>query len=146
MRFRLALSGFLIAVISAQIGATSSLQQLSELQWQHRILLIQSMPSADSDIAQLIANQSEIEERHILWFVLSERGMQTNYAGPMSPQLDDEIAAMFSDPTREVVLIGKDGGIKSRADTFNLAELFEQIDAMPMRQKEIRQQKVAESQ
>lgn len=146
MRFRLALTGFLVTVVSAQLGATSSLQQLSQLQWKHRILLIQSMPSADSDIAQLIANQAEIDERHIQWFVLSERGMQTNYVGPMSTQLDDEIATMFSDPTREVILMGKDGGIKSRADTFNLADIFEQIDAMPLRQRESRQQKAAESQ
>jgi hypothetical protein len=35
------------------------------------------------------------------------------------------------------LLIGKDGGIKARADDLDLAALFERIDAMPMRRREM---------
>ncbi len=44
--------------------------------------------------------------------------------------------------TSSAVLIGKDGGVKLRAGTaFSAAELFDTIDAMPMRNQEIRQRK-----
>jgi hypothetical protein len=39
----------------------------------------------------------------------------------------------------EVILIGKDGGVKLRAKTpISIQELFSLIDAMPMRRQELR--------
>ena len=39
----------------------------------------------------------------------------------------------------KVILIGKDGGIKSRFDRLDLEAIFSDIDAMPMRQYEMQQ-------
>ncbi|WP_228705789.1 DUF4174 domain-containing protein [Marinobacter sp. es.048] len=37
-----------------------------------------------------------------------------------------------------MLLIGKDGGIKSRESSLNLDAIFRRIDAMPMRSREVR--------
>ncbi|WP_246180249.1 DUF4174 domain-containing protein [Marinobacter changyiensis] len=37
-----------------------------------------------------------------------------------------------------VLLIGKDGGIKSREASLNLNGIFRRVDAMPMRMREMR--------
>lgn len=44
-----------------------------------------------------------------------------------------------SRPEDRVLLIGKDGGIKSREPSLNLEGIFRRIDAMPMRRQEMRQ-------
>ena len=40
----------------------------------------------------------------------------------------------------EVILIGKDGGLKLRLDNLDIPILFSVIDAMPMRQNEMQRQ------
>lgn len=48
------------------------------------------------------------------------------------------IARLIARLWGEVILIGKDGGIKSRFDRVDLKAIFSDIDAMPMRQNEMR--------
>ena len=65
----------------------------------------------------------------------------TNYLDPQTAQsLRDKFDIARSENT--VILIGKDGGIKlNRQDQTRLEDLFALIDAMPMRQEEMRQKK-----
>ena len=57
--------------------------------------------------------------------------------GEAVPDLRTQLRAAAGD--RRVILIGKDGGIKRRAELdTDLREIFRQIDAMPMRRAEMR--------
>ena len=52
----------------------------------------------------------------------------------------DEMSQKFSvsDEKFQLLLIGKDGGVKKRTSTVSLEEVFSLIDTMPMRRREMR--------
>ena len=60
-------------------------------------------------------------------------------AAPQSPQVAG-LARLPQASDFQAVLIGKDGGVKARwAEPVSLNALYELIDAMPMRQREMRE-------
>ena len=68
--------------------------------------------------------------------------MGTNYPGKVDPRLGSWIREKyFTPPPAETafVLIGKDGGVKSRGETLDLDSMFDLIDSMPMRRAEMNQ-------
>ena len=65
--------------------------------------------------------------------------MNTEY---LDPQTSQSLRKKFNIPRGEftVILVGKDGGIKlKRQEHTQLNDIFALIDAMPMRQEEMRQ-------
>ncbi len=81
-------------------------------------------------------------DRDLVIFEILESGpssMNTNY---LDPQAANSLRKKF-DLARgafAVILVGKDGGIKlNRQDQTQLKDIFALIDAMPMRQEEMRQ-------
>lgn len=110
---------------------------ISELQWQHRVIVIFS-DAVSANTSQLETNQHAINDRDIVWFVISENQIETNFNKPYSDKLIKNITNTLGGVRPAVLLIGKDGGIKSRSDTLNLSILFSLIDSMPMRQAEMR--------
>ncbi|MFA0698057.1 DUF4174 domain-containing protein, partial [Vibrio sp. 10N.222.49.C9] len=53
--------------VLASSKSDASFQQLSEMKWQYRILLIQDRP----DYQQTLTNASEeIADRHLVWFLV----------------------------------------------------------------------------
>jgi bifunctional DNA-binding transcriptional regulator/antitoxin component of YhaV-PrlF toxin-antitoxin module len=65
--------------------------------------------------------------------------MNTKY---FDPQTSQSLRKKFNIPRGEfaIILVGKDGGIKlNRAEHSQLNDIFALIDAMPMRQEEMRQ-------
>lgn len=107
---------------------TTSAQRLADYRWEKRILLI----FGEDKYAALAAKQKEIllaqskglEERDLQIFVNPE---------PRS------MRELHNQTGFEVVLVGKDGGVKKRkTELLTPEELFDIIDAMPMRQGEVR--------
>lgn len=113
-----------------------TLTELAALRWDYRVILVDArIPDA---IARLEAAQAAIDERDILWFALEEGRISTNYPGALAPSLRAELEAkVFSRSDEAVFLIGKDGGLKATATHLDLPALFERIDAMPMRRREM---------
>ena len=75
-------------------------------------------------------------------FEVLERDSSRRNIAPIDRQTADYIRNRFSVPpnTFRLILVGKDGGIKlKRHDQASLEEVFELIDSMPMRQREMRQ-------
>ncbi|MCF8004127.1 MAG: DUF4174 domain-containing protein [Chromatiaceae bacterium] len=71
-------------------------------------------------------------------FVRDRAQLQTNDPGPLDPRLVKELEQrFFSRSDAAVFLIGKDGGLKASAQQLDLPALFERIDAMPMRRREM---------
>ncbi|MEZ9355645.1 DUF4174 domain-containing protein [Vibrio breoganii] len=118
--------------VLASSKSDASFQQLSEMKWQYRILLIQDRP----DYQQTLTNASEeIADRHLVWFLVSPNQVISNLSDSVPEPLQQDIRQRISD--KPVVLIGKDGGIKMREERLSLPSIFSTIDSMPMRQAEM---------
>ena len=114
------------------------LNDLSSLKWQYRIIIV-SEPQANERAAQALEQKAaEIAERDVIWLVITGQAIQTNYAGDLSAGLRDTLLTQYALDDGETILIGKDGGTKVRLNTLDLNALFSAIDAMPMRQSEMR--------
>ncbi|MEZ9890404.1 DUF4174 domain-containing protein [Vibrio breoganii] len=118
--------------VLASSKSDASFQQLSEMKWQYRILLIQDRP----DYQQTLTNASEeIADRHLVWFLVLPNRVVSNLSDSVPEPLQQDIRQRILD--KPVVLIGKDGGIKMREERLSLPSIFSTIDSMPMRQAEM---------
>lgn len=121
----------------------SAKQGLERFQWENRLILVRAEPAERREIVRWFSDQrAAIEERHIVWFVLEGDVVETNYEGSMPENFAGKLGeANYWKEAETVLLIGKDGGVKSRQETLDLEALFRRIDSMPMRRAEMRQQR-----
>jgi hypothetical protein len=110
-------------------------QDLNSYRWKNRLVLVfapeASHPLAMAQHQLLDAHQAGLTDRavEVLW---------------LNPTLHQALYTQYRIDTRAfgVILVGKDGGEKLRSEKPVTAEaLFGLIDAMPMRQAEVRRQK-----
>ena len=115
---------------------------LDDLRWKYRVILISAHePHTSNALANLNELAAEIEERDIAWFVLGDDGLHTNYKGKMMHTLREQIVDRYFTPVPNeisVLLVGKDGNLKSHSSDLNLEATFGLIDQMPMRREEMR--------
>jgi len=119
---------------------------LEDYQWNNRILLVFSPNSIYTDLTRTMEmvqnNQDGFNERDLKVFqVLGNIG---NSSGELVLQRDDAntMRDRFEIGRNEfrVILIGKDGTEKIRSDEAISSDyLFEEIDAMPMRRLEMKE-------
>lgn len=139
---KLVLCTLFLSSISASVLAQSSL--LADYQWKNRLILLFA-PNTSSSVLQqqfdtLTADTHGLAERDLLIVrVLSDQvvsdGIATN---PGAAQVLRDRYQIPRDSFR-VILIGKDGSEKLRKDNLlKREELYAVIDAMPMRQREIK--------
>ncbi|MBN2864726.1 MAG: DUF4174 domain-containing protein [Thiotrichales bacterium] len=122
----------------AQSNPPSSLSELTPLEWQNRIIIVNETPNPKQIIDELKQSVYEIDDRVIIWFVINNQTIISNYKGELSEHLLTNLQKRYQLTKNEVVLIGKDGGIKSSRNTLDLKAIFSEIDAMPMRIQEMR--------
>lgn len=119
------------------------LADLSSFKWENRIVVVFSSKEEKLDIVtqlQSADQDEEIVDRDILWFVVSGDVVNSNYFGDLSEDLAPHLRDLYQiDPEDEVevVLIGKDGGVKYRDNQLLTENIYTRIDAMPMRQAEM---------
>ena len=110
--------------------------------WNNRLILIFTPEEeAPAPVKLLAGEEAHLAERQILWFVVSGETVASNYAGPIDGGAAARLRARFQtapEMETEVVLVGKDGGVKHRAGSLDTVDLYGRIDQMPMRQAEIR--------
>ncbi len=132
------LVALIFVLVSSQVFAMNS---LSDLTWKKRVIIV----FADADdqrlerqVKLLTDQRAELEERDLVVVsVINDEASITfgNEAKPDAAALRDE--ADVKKGSFQVVLVGKDGGIKLRSETVVPdVELFDVIDRMPMRQAE----------
>ena len=129
-----------VFILSMPVYSKSALNTLSELEWENRLVLVK-IDDSDAVLALFNKYREAIDERHIIWFVQNNNQLLSNYPGELSNSLKEEIGryTMESD-LDNMILIGKDGYVKSRNNGLNIESIFEQIDQMPMRRYEMQQQ------
>ena len=128
-----------LMVLFNTTGYSQTLDELSSLQWKNRLVILNEIGDPNQVLQVLETQQKEIEERDILWFVLLGHDALSNYPGKLSSSFVDNIRKKYQLKKNQVILIGKDGGLKSSFDSINLNAIFSDIDAMPMRQREMQQ-------
>ena len=119
---------------------------LTQFQWKSRLLFLfapdRSNPLFKNLQSELIAQKAEVKDRDLVVFEVLEQGPSRMNTAPIDRQVADSIRDRFAIPqnTFSLILVGKDGSIKlNRQDRTHLQEVFDLIDAMPMRQDEMRQ-------
>jgi len=144
--------GFLVALTFTFLGfhlgvAMSQTQPLNldDYRWQNRIIMLFA-PSAEHpdftlQLKELAQYKTEVEERDLKVFKVFET------TGSLDEHALSEEEIRFLRAQHDAVpqaftfiLVGKDGGVKRRSNSVvAAADLFAQIDSMPMRQREMRE-------
>lgn len=141
--------GFTIGYLSLLSGATMPTTPhplLKSYQWQNRLLLVFTPEEEDElyrqQLKEFNRQEKALKERDLLIL----RVYPAHVVLPNGVELDEQQAQSLREafiiPPDETVtlLIGKDGTEKLRSkELMTLQRLFLTIDAMPMRQQEMRQ-------
>jgi hypothetical protein len=126
--------------------------RLADHQWRHRVLVVFA-PSRDdarrqAQAVRIEAAQAGFVERDLIVVTVTTDGPSraqptpTDAPAPMPAADAEALRARFDVPPDafRVVLVGKDGTAKRRDEApVAPADLFATIDAMPMRQREMRE-------
>jgi len=115
------------------------MNSLDDYQWKNRLILVQSATETQNAVETLSDARAGVDDRDIIWFVNTGSGLVSNQATVPGGAEKDVTGLLEKAGSEErVLLIGKDGGIKSREPSLNLDAIFRRIDAMPMRIREMR--------
>ena len=135
----LLLLSLLAAATVAAAGPPSLAETIRAAKWKKRLLLVAAPTATQADFQrqkQLLATDpASLQERDLLVLDVPYDQLAPADQQYLRQQLKLKLSGF------EVVLIGKDGGVKERS-THPLAPaaLFSTIDQMPMRRQEMRRQ------
>lgn len=117
----------------------ADMNRLSDYQWKNRLILVQAASENSGEVEMLESARAAVDDRDIVWFVYTGSGVVSNQ-NALSSSLERDVKALLEESRSDerVLLIGKDGGIKSRESSLDLDAIFRRIDAMPMRIREMR--------
>lgn len=125
-----------IAFSAHLMAETGTLDSLGEKRWTNRVILVDK--ATETMVGELEARRAEMDERQLLWFCVVSGEIDTNYRGELGDSLLGQLKQDYFEKSGfPVLLIGKDGGIKSRDQTLDIDRYLIQIDSMPMRQSEM---------
>ena len=138
-------------LISCFTFMNTSAQDLDTHTWNNRIVIIKASSVASNNYqAQLKqfedATDEMIARKFVLYTILGEDVSFINYEDSTKNKvgkLTEDLAKILNQKHNfEILLIGLDGGIKrSETEVLTKNDLFEIVDAMPMRRSELRKNK-----
>ncbi|MDN3203249.1 DUF4174 domain-containing protein [Algoriphagus sediminis] len=111
---------------------------LEDFRWENRLLIVFDQPDS---LKNLFEKQKEaLEERRLLVFHFKNRKLaESNFPGEVQAE---SFLKLGSNEKKGWFLIGLDGGVKRKEEILPpLESIFATIDAMPMRQSEIRKKR-----
>ncbi|MEE4264927.1 MAG: DUF4174 domain-containing protein [Desulfobacteraceae bacterium] len=127
-------------------GQKALSMDLNQFQWKNRLLFIFAPDEGDAFFqalqSEISTQPDEISERDLVVFSIFETGPSYQDNSQIDTRTAAAIRTRFAAPRGNFscFLVGKDGGIKLRQDSqVKLGEVFDLIDAMPMRREEMRQ-------
>ncbi|WP_324025671.1 DUF4174 domain-containing protein [Maribacter sp. BPC-D8] len=117
-------------------------QDLSDYKWKNRIIILYENDTNITDVKSALEiidnNASKFTERALLVFVYKDNLLYSVDRKPTEIKKSEILPETYDG----YILIGKDGGIKSKTTyPFNLEKLLDLIDSMPMRKSEMRYNK-----
>lgn len=128
-------SAFLPALL---LAAPQPAQTVQAMRWEERVLVVFAPSGSDPDLAaqrrRIAAQHSGFSERDLR--VVEVVGESVSGARDYAPRMRSRYR--IAPGEFAALLIGKDGAVKLRANRpIDTATLFDTIDAMPMRQREM---------
>jgi hypothetical protein len=121
---------------------------LNDYLWKNRILLLFAPSPELNDFKRQIYDMESqwdgVLERHLIIIEIISNNESRFMKEPLLAETAVRIRSQFGIESDNfaVILIGKDGTVKLRKSEYvPLSEIFNLIDAMPMRQKEMQQRK-----
>jgi len=134
----MAMIALLALSMFVQADGSGTLTDITSLEWKYRVIVVNETQNEEETRVLLKKHTAAINDRDIVWFIINEDRALTNYPGRLSENLLSSTRERYGTGQGRVILIGKDGDIKSRSDHLDLEAIFSEIDAMPMRQYEMR--------
>ena len=120
---------------------------LDDYQWKNRIVVV-STPTKTNPIYQTFMKDwadhlDGVRDRDLLLVHIGPDRSGTIEDRNLTPQSVTVLMDRLDIPadTLCIILVGKDGTVKSKTADTTLKTIFTQIDAMPMRQAEMKQNK-----
>lgn len=126
--------------LSIQAKEVIMLTDLSPLKWKNRIIVVNTVNNKDSILKRFEQHVAEINERDIVWFIMKNGTVDTNFNGDIADDFVSNTTQKYKIEQGKVILLGKDGAIKSIRGSINLEAIFSEIDMMPMRKIEMQSQ------
>jgi hypothetical protein len=118
---------------------------MAEHRWSHRLLFVFAPSPHDERFKQQVARLSNasdgMSERDLLLVSVVTGGPSQANGRPLTTGAAQRLRERFNiaPPAFRIVLVGKDGTEKRRDEApVSARSLFDTIDAMPMRQREMR--------
>jgi hypothetical protein len=121
--------------------------------WENRPVLV--FGPAENDVRyrrqmqEFVGQDAELQDRDIVLFALPWDGPRSIDGQSLTASASDPLWQQFEVATDSfaVILVGKDGGVKLRSEEpVAVARIFDVIDAMPMRQAEMRRKAASDEQ
>ncbi|MBM3211673.1 DUF4174 domain-containing protein [Candidatus Poribacteria bacterium] len=119
---------------------------LSDYKWKNRLLLVfspsETYPDYRLQKRELEEQMAEVEDRDLIVFTVFEKGGNSIGASPMTDEEGEFLREKYGIELGQftIILVGKDGEEKlRRTEHTPLEEIFSVVDAMPMRQAEMRE-------
>jgi hypothetical protein len=139
-------SSEVVSVAAANPSRSQEIEfKLSNYQWQHHILLVFAPSTGSSQYRQQMqawqVDTAGTHDRDLKLVQILGTGESQVDGRSLSSASADRLRQQFGISHEEfaVIFVGKDGTEKQRSQTpIDLALLFRTIDAMPMRQQEMR--------
>ncbi|EPR69265.1 hypothetical protein ADICYQ_1765 [Cyclobacterium qasimii M12-11B] len=122
---------------------TQSNITLSDLQWKKRVLLVFPSDHKAEEMDFNLTDELEVKlkDRDLIYFYFGD-SLISNSAYSFDSDYQKKLKQLYQMGSKQhsYVLIGKDGSskMKKESDNIDWQTLFETIDAMPMRIKEIK--------
>lgn len=115
--------------------------ELASLVWQNRVVIgnPKSQHSQQALIELLETFEAQVDARKLI-FILPVKDKWLGFPKKQLSFSSQSIEAKLASPSaKEYILIGLDGGVKQRfnATEFDLEQIFNLIDIMPMRRQEL---------
>ncbi|MGM0580857.1 MAG: DUF4174 domain-containing protein [Bacteroidota bacterium] len=126
--------------------AQAQITSLDDFHWKNRLLIIyaddQKSSQLEEQLAKISQNDEGYNERDLKVIILKDQKVEIWNSGENHQLEFSEIIKELNideDRNYQNLLIGKDGGVKLRNNPpISNEKLFKTIDAMPMRQREMR--------
>jgi hypothetical protein len=148
MKYLFRLTASFLLMVSINVAplnmAHAEKTDLAQYLWENRVLLVFSPSIQDSrfeaQVKELRQSTCDLQDRNMLVFQIINNAGVINLNGSTSKLEGDKFRKNYQVQRNDyrVILIGKDGGEKMRSHkVISVNEIFDEIDAMPMRQNEM---------
>ena len=133
-------------ILTAQL-ANGQNDMLEQYQWKNRLILLfgsMSESSVEKQITELEKDPEGITDRDLLIFHINKDEVSFILKSSNPSLSASQLRSRYNIDKNEFryILIGKDGGVKlNKKEYVPNKDLFSVIDAMPMRQREMRERK-----